>query len=360
VRPLVVLWATVAASAVAVASALLIGSLPGFGEWWGIDGARTIAAAHLWLEGGDPYTIVGFLYPPLGFLLAVPWTLVRPDVALTGWLIVRVLVAGWASWYATRGWPTAVRVAATGVVLVCVPMVGEYLVGNVTILLAAAMVPVIYRPGRLSGVPLAVMFAAVPKPLLIPFFAWVLVRRRPMVVPMIVAALAATALATIVSGPERIGDYLRSLTGFASGRMDFFGNAGITSSMPGWLVAIVSVATVGLVVLLIRRADEETSAVAAAVAGLILTPYSGSNLAVIVLPPLSLYARSRPARAALVAACCVALPFNLPIFAGLALLIVAVPDRVVRRIAGRPDRPADSDEAPGSGEPRAAARTAPR
>lgn len=331
-RPVVVLWAIVAVAAVAVACLLLVSSLPGFGTWWGLDGARTLAAARLWLEGGDPYTIVGFLYPPLGFLLAVPWTVVRVDVALAVWLIVRVVVAGWASWYATRGWPTAVRVTATGVVLVCVPVVGEYLVGNVTILLAAAMVPVIYRPGRLSGVPLAVMFAAVPKPLLIPFFAWILVRRRPMVVPMIVAALAATALATLVSGPERIGDYLGSLTGFASGRMDFFGNAGITASMPGWLIAIVSAVTIGLVAYLLVRADEGTSAVAAAIAGLILSPYSGSNLAVIVLPPLSLYARTRPARAALVAACCVALPFDLPVFAGLALLVVAVPDRVVRPI----------------------------
>src|SRR5574340_342618 len=155
------------------------------------------------------------------------------------------------------------------------------------------------------------MFAAVPKPLLVPFVAWVVLRRRPMIGSMVVGALVATAIATAVTGPGRVIDYVRALSAFAGGRMDFMGNAGVTASLPGWLIVVVSAATIALLVLLLLNADDGTAAVGATIAGLILTPYSGFNLAVVVLPPLSLYARTRPVRAALVALCCVALPFGL-------------------------------------------------
>lgn len=332
-RSFAILWAVVAVAAVAMALVLFIGWLPAWGEWWGLDGARVLAVARTWLAGGDPYASGGFLYTPLAFLLAVPWTGLPDDVALGGWFVLRVVVVAGAALYATRGMSPAVRAIATAVALVCVPVLAEYIVGNVTILLAATMLPVIYGRRRLSGVPFAIVFAAAPKPLMLAFLAWVLVHRRPMVVPMLAGGLAAIAVSTVIAGPANLVSWFGTLTRFGGGSLDFPGNTGLTASAPGWFVVVASLTTVALVVFSLARADESTSLVVATVAGLILTPYSGSNLAVIVLPALSLYARSHPGHAALVAATIVALPFGLPLFAAFGLVVASLPDRSARAIA---------------------------
>lgn len=328
-----ILWVVVAIAAVAMAFVLFIGWLPGWGEWWGLDGARVLAVARTWLHGGDPYASRGYLYTPLAFLLAVPWTGLPDDVALGGWFVLRVVVVAGAALYATRGMSPAVRTTVTAVALVCVPVLAEYIVGNVTILLAAAMLPVIYGRHRLSGVPFAIAFAAAPKPLMVAFLGWVLVHRRPMVVPMLAGGLAVTAISTVVAGPANLVAWLETLTRFGGGSFDFAGNTGLTASAPGWFVVTASLATAALVVFSLARADESTSLVVATVAGLIVTPYSGSNLAVIVLPALSLYARHHPGHAALVAAAIVALPFGLPLFAAFGLVVASLPDRSARAIA---------------------------
>lgn len=332
-RSFAILWAVVAVAAVAMALVLFIGWLPAWGEWWGLDGARVLAVARTWLDGGDPYYSSGYLYTPLAFLLAVPWTGLPDDVALGGWFVLRVVVVAGATLYATRGMPSVVRAIATAVALVCVPVLAEYIVGNVTILLAAAMLPVIYGRHRLSGVPFAIAFAAAPKPLMVAFLGWVLVHRRPMVVPMLAGGLAATAIATVIAGPANLVAWLGTLTSFGGGSLDFMGNTGLTASAPGWFVVVASLATAALVIFSLARADESTSLVVATVAGLILTPYSGSNLAVIVLPALSLYARSHPGHAAIVAAAIVALPFGLPLFAAFGLVVASLPDRSARAMA---------------------------
>jgi hypothetical protein len=329
-RSFAILWAVVAVAAVAMALILFIGWLPAWGEWWGLDGARVLAVARTWLDGGDPYYSRGYLYTPLAFLLAVPWTGLPDDVALGGWFVLRVVVVAGAALYATRGMSSAVRAIATAVALVCVPVLAEYIVGNVTILLAAAMLPVIYGRHRLSGVPFAIAFVAAPKPLMVAFLGWVLIHRRPMVVPMLAGGLAATAIATVIAGPANLVAWLGTVTSFGGGSLDFMGNTGLTASAPGWFVVVASIATAAFVVFSLARADESTSLVVATVAGLILTPYSGSNLAVIVLPALSLYARHHPGHAAIVAAAIVALPFGLPLFAAFGLVVASLPDRSVR------------------------------
>jgi hypothetical protein len=319
------LWVVAAVLTVAMGALVLSVWSSGFGSWWGIDGARNLEVARIWLNGGDPYSVTGFLYAPLAFILTAPWTLVREDVALTGWFVLRLLVVIGSTWYATRGMPPAVRALATVVVSACVPVLSEFVLGNVTIPIAAAMLPILYRRDRLSGIPFAVVFAAAPKPLLIPFLLWVLVHRRKMVAPMVISGLAVTAIATAIAGPNRLYGFLRVMADGGRISLSFAGNDGLTAYAPGWLIITAGVVAAALASYALWRADEATAAVVVTLAGLFLTPYVGANLPIIVLPPLSLYARCHPLRGSIVAAACALIPFNLPLFAGFALVAGSLP-----------------------------------
>jgi len=62
------------------------------GGWFALDGRRVLEAAARWREGANPYAIPGYLYSPVGTLLAIPGSLLPPPMAIAGWLAVSAAI----------------------------------------------------------------------------------------------------------------------------------------------------------------------------------------------------------------------------------------------------------------------------
>jgi hypothetical protein len=301
-------------------AAAIVLSLATIASWWplpwiNLDGDRMLEASQVFLRGDDPYGIPGYLYSPLAPILTAPLALVPYGLALL--LLVKVeLVAGYA-------WVRFGPLLAVAVLL-SPPVFSDLVLGNVNLLLVAAAAWMIAKGGIGPGVVSGILFAAFPKPMLLPLLLWVFVFRRRSALGWLIASLVATAVAVAVVGPGRYAEFVALLLRGGDVGSSFVGSAGLSSFSPvaGFVVGVVAA---GIFVWSMRSRDWTTSLVAAAAAGMLAGTYQTLNSAELLLGVLPWYAALHPRRAPLVLAAVFGAVVSLPLAAIATLAVALVP-----------------------------------
>ena len=180
------------------------------------------------------------------------------------------------------------------------PVVYELLLGQVTLLLAAALYPVARRRDSYrSGLFLGFVLAVAPKPMLLPVLAWMLVWRRRALGTAMATALAMTALGVALTGLDQYGQWLSVITG--AGQASVGGSfalslSGNYSLWPLDQLKVVVAVVIGAATLWVILQEPSRGFVAALLAGLLLAPYTGlyaiSILLVAVKPALAFAPRA--------------------------------------------------------------------
>ena len=310
---------------------------------WAADAERNLAAA-LALANGTFGSVEDYLYSPLAAALTMPALAVPTDVAVFAWLVLElsVLVVGTA--VATRGREQADRLLA-GVAVICfLPIIYDLELGNVTVIVLAAVAVAAWMPDRIAtGIPLGLVLATAPKPQLIPVLIWLaLVHRRALAGAVGTAALA-TLAGLAFAGPAAYAAWLDALRAPRYLRGDQVINLALWSLSPP-LALGGAVAAVGAFVLALRR-GYWPGLIAGICVGLLMAPYTLIYAAGLLLVGVPAAARAAPrAVLALAVTAPVALVVAFPAWVGavLFLAVLAPADRwragPTRPSRGRPKR----------------------
>ena len=274
-----------------------------------------------------PGSVGQFLYPPLTALLAVPLTLVpAAGAALVMSLIgAALLVAGIVR--ETRGRPAIDRVLVAVAVLSLVPVVIELLLGQVTVLIAASLYPLMRSDGRWRGLALGIALATVPKPPLLLVLAWMLVHRRQALPVTIATAAVLTLVGLVATGTGAYAGWVDALR--TAGGVSRQGNVSLWAGGASPIAIIAAVLVVALFLVCVRR--EVAGFVAALAAGLLLAPYTLTYaLTILVLVPVAgrgSWLRSAGARPLALLANLVCLAGLAGVLAGAVLVLAALAAR---------------------------------
>jgi hypothetical protein len=290
---------------------------------WAVDVDRNLAAADA-LRRGSFGTVEGYLYTPLAAVLTIPLTLVPAGLAVGGWFVARLALvlagvvhergsrAGGARWTAGDSWAAALAAVTF------VPTVHDLVLGNVSVVMTAAIALVFWGRDRwLSGVALGLVLATVPKPQLIPIVLWMLVFRRRSLAGTAATALAATGLGVLWLGFDRYRTFADVVLHAPYLGTPMQGNLGLTGLVPDLAVPLGLLAVV--VTAVAFRRGELPGFVCAVSLGILVSPYTMAYGAV----PLLLAARPL-ADAAPRAAFALALTASLGVLVFLPLWIGAV------------------------------------
>lgn len=305
------------------------------GGWFALDGRRVLDAASRWREGGDPYAIPGYLYSPVATLLAVPGSLLPPPMAIAGWLAVSAAIAVACVAVAARGYALwRVALGIVGVILYP-PLLADLALANVTVTLVAGMWLVVRRDSVLHGVPLGIVAAASPKPMVLAFLLWALLWRPRATAGAAVAGLFASVGALALAGPEAYGAFLRQLAGGVGLR--FRGNYGLSLISPELALVAGVVVGVSLVIVLLRRGPV-TGLVWVTAAGVFLAPYTGIYAGLPLLVALPVLIGVAPWLAAFATAVVLAAGFLYPVVGATVLLVALLIPRALDPPRGQPIR----------------------
>jgi len=232
-------------------------------------------------------TDCGFLESPLFALVARPLTWVSPTMAAVVMTLLGLTILLTGVTLETRGWTLVDCVLVAVAALGFAPVVYELLLGQTTLLIAVALYPAVRRADALRfGIPIGIVLALAPKPLLLAVLVWMLVWRRRALVAALLTALALTCLGLALMGPDQYRAWVSVLTG--AGRASVTGTlslslAGNFSLWPLDPAKIVIAAVVGVAALWTILRDCSRGFVAALLAGLLLAPYTGLYAASILL-----------------------------------------------------------------------------
>ena len=117
------------------------------------------------------------------------------DVAVVAWLAFKIALLAVGTAIATRGLEGVDRWLLGIVVVGFLPLVYDLELGNVTVIVLAAVVAIAWTPDRVvTGIPMGLILATAPKPQLIPVLVWLVVTHRR----ALVGVVASAALATLV------------------------------------------------------------------------------------------------------------------------------------------------------------------
>jgi hypothetical protein len=213
-------------------------------------------------------------------LAARPLTWVPPTIAFLVMTLIGAAIVVIGVALETRGQARIDRVLVVVAALTFSPVVYELLLGQTTLLIAAALYPIARREdGLRNGIPFGIALALAPKPLLLPVLVWMLVWRRHALAATGLTALALTGVGIALLGLEQYREWLLVLTG--AGRDTVSGTFWLSSRDTGnfslWpmspvtfaLACVVAGATLWAIV-----RDATRGFVAALIAGLLLAPYS--------------------------------------------------------------------------------------
>jgi hypothetical protein len=336
-RTAVVVWVLVVATELVMTLRFLreeFVDLLGPSGWFAGDGERTLHATRVWLEGGQPYDVFGFLYTPLALGLSAPGVALGDDLAVMLWLGLGVALMVGCTLVATRGAPWWGRLLAATGVLIFHATVGDYILANTTMVLVAGMFLVIRGRGVVSGLPLGVLVAAFPKPLLVPFLLWALVWRPRPTLGVVVGGLVATVVGLVVAGPGMYVTFVETLLEGGGITVRFAGNYGLSLVSPALAAAVAAFVMLALSYVLLRR-GEVVGLVWAVAGGILVSPYAPmySGLPLVLAMP-AVYAIA-PGLAVAYAMTVVLAEQATPLSATLLLLVgLLLPYRLDRR--GRP------------------------
>jgi hypothetical protein len=256
---------------------------------WLADATRGLEAAQA-LAAGTFGTDRGYLYSPLAAMLVLAATWIPASLAGAAWLGARlgVLIAGIGR--ESRGLPTADRLLITIAATAFLPTVYDLMLGNISILLVAAVAVVAWSPDRLrTGLPLGLALASAPKPALIPILVWMLVFRRRALAGSLGTAGAVTLAAVAVLGIAPYAAWIDILRRplYLAGPQG--GNFALTGFFPTPVALALGALAVAVAIVALRRG--ETPGLLAAVAvGLLVAPYTlayGAVLLLLAVRPLA-------------------------------------------------------------------------
>lgn len=222
----------------------------------------------------------GFLYSPLTALAARPLTWMSPTAAMITMSLIGLGIVLTGVAVETRGQARVDRVLVAVAALTFAPVIYELLLGQTTLLIAAALYPLARRPdGFRSGIPFGIVLALAPKPLLLPILVWMLVWRRQALVATVVTTLVLTALGMALLGFDQYREWIAVLSGAGKESVDgtFILSARDTGNFSIWPLTpatFVLGAFVGAASLWAIRQDDVRGFIAALFAGLLLAPYS--------------------------------------------------------------------------------------
>jgi Glycosyltransferase family 87 len=212
-----------------------------------------------------------FFYAPLFGVLALPLTWVPFGVAALAMSLLGLAIVLAGVVIETRGLQPIDRALVGIAVVGFIPVVYELVVGQVTMLMAAAIYPVRDRDGWKRGIALGVVAALIPKPMLIPLFAWMLLRRRRALASALVTGAIVTLAGVALLGPAIHGEWVRAVT--ETGQITRQGNVALTVIAPrelGWLLIALGVVAIAWAIL----RDERRGFVAAIVGALLVQPFT--------------------------------------------------------------------------------------
>jgi hypothetical protein len=292
-----------------------------------LDGRRQFEVATVTLAGANPYSVPGNLYPPAGSYLFGPLTPLGLDGAIWAGFAIKIALVAACVLDATRGRPAPVRIVALAFVSTLLTVQDDLWLGNVSIVLGAAIYLAVSRSQVWASTPLGLCLAMVAKPFLVPVVAWFVVFRRVSAVAMLVTAMIAALLAALLLGLGVYGDYFAALQS-ATG-LDPTGSRGLSAVAPALLVPASIAVVAAYLYLLWRSRDEASVLIWALLVGLVAVPYVAPYSVVPVLAGIPLFARSHPTRTlVLAAAAAPLLPFSIMAATAVAL-VVAFPSDVL-------------------------------
>jgi hypothetical protein len=332
---------------------------------WAADIHRNLDAAQALLDGAFG-TTPDYLYSPLAAALTVPALALPTDIAVLGWLVIKVVILVVGIAVATRGFDRADRVLMAVAVVGFLPLLYDLELGNVTVLMLGALACVAWAPDRVvTGIPLGLILATAPKPQLLPVLIWMLLVHRRALAGVVVTAALATLVGVLLAGLDAYSTWLAIL------RAPSYLTAGNVINLAVWsfptpLAVVAAVATViGLVVGLSR--GYWPGLVASLCAGMLLAPYTlvyAAGLLPVVAPAAARASPRLTLALALIAPVVLVLAFQL--WVGVVLVAVAWlptsawpsaaiavdPGGRVRRSGSRPGlRPSAPDAAVDEGDP---------
>ena len=289
---------------------------------WAVDAHRNLAAATALLHGtlgSDPE----YLYSPLAAVLTVPALAVPTDVAVVAWLALKIALLVIGTAVATRGLQGLTRLLFGVVVVAFLPILYDLELGNVTVIVLAALAALAWTPDRVAtGIPLGLVLATAPKPQLVPVLVWLaLVHRRALGGALVTAALA-TLVGLLLAGSAAYGTWFDEL------RAPAYLGSGVVINLAVWsLPTAVSVPSAVAAICgfcFALRRGYWPGLIAALCVGLLLAPYTliyGAGL-LLVAAPAAIRASPR-AVLALVITAPVALVLAFPAWVGFVLVLAA-------------------------------------
>jgi hypothetical protein len=250
---------------------------------WSVDGDRNLAAARALLAGtfGQDH---GYLYTPLAAALTIPAvTLIPYGVAIVGWLVARIGVLLDGVRREVSDLSTIDRVLVAVAAIAFVPTLHDLLLGNVSILITAVVAVVAWSgDGYLSGLPLGLVLATVPKPALIPILIWMLVFRRRALTSAVGSAAILSAVALVIIGASTYSAWFQVLLHPYYLGTNQTGNLALGAMLPAILAWPLIVATVVATIIALRR-GEAPGFIACLCTGLLIAPYTMAYGVVLLL-----------------------------------------------------------------------------
>jgi glycosyl transferase family 87 len=297
---------------------------------WTADVHRNLTAARSLLDGTFG-RVTDYFYSPLAAALTIPALAVPEAWAVGGWLALKIaiLLAGTA--WATRGLETVDRLLAAVAVVGFLPIVHDLELGNVTVIVVAAVALVAWRSdAATAGLLLGLVLATAPKPGLVPVLVWMLLQRPKALLGAGVTAVVGLLATWLAVGPAPFAawwDALRSSPNLVAGNFALSGLSPV-------IAAASSVAVVGLTIVALRRGPVP-GLIAAIACGLLVSPYTvlyAAGLFLVVAPAAALAAPRATLALALLAP--IGLVTLFPVWVAATIVVALVVDAGRWRAAG--------------------------
>jgi len=294
---------------------------------WAADGDRNLAAAQALAAGafGQDHT---YLYSPLAAALTLPVAALMPyGLATAGWLIGRLVVLSEGVARETTILSTPDRILVAIAAIGFVPTLYDLLLGNVSILIAAVVAVIAWADDDyLTGLPMGLLLATIPKPALTPILLWMFVYRRRSFLSAIGSAALLSGIGLVLIGGAAYAGWLQVLLHPYYLGTQQLGNMALGAMLPAILAWPLTALTLVATGVALRRA-EAPGFIACLCAGLLIAPYTMAYGAVLMLLAVRPLARVAPTRTFILAACgSLAVIIFLPLWAGAILVTtLAVP-----------------------------------